>query len=221
MVLSSLAFALTADEERRRVRLEALACYRETGDHLLAVAALHNLYGVDLHAGRLDEGRAYLEEGIALAGDLGAGLMLYVLSSELAVVLLMEGQHAEAVPMVRRNLLVARRIGAGVSIAMVLFAAACCVAWQGEMPRAARLHGAADADIEAGLADGSIGWSDLEQRLRVDEQGRLRSQLGDEAFDAAYGLGAGLSRLQAVEIALGHRGDHTPATPVGDGVNMG
>jgi hypothetical protein len=71
MVLSFLAFALPTDDERRRVRLEALACYREAGDHLLAVAALHNLYGVDLHAGRLDEGRAYLEEGIALADELG------------------------------------------------------------------------------------------------------------------------------------------------------
>ena len=123
--------------------------------------------------------------------------------------------------MVRRNLLVARRIGAGVSIAMVLFAAACCVAWQGEMLLAARLHGAADADIEAGLADGSIGWSDLEQRLREDEQGRLREQLGDEAFDAAYGLGTGLSRLQAVELALSYRADHAPATTGGQSRNMG
>lgn len=223
MALSSLAFALPTDEERRRVRLEALACFREAGDHLLAVAALHNLYGVDLHAGRLAEGRAYLEEGIALAGDLGAGLMLYVLSSELAVVLLMDNKHAEAWPMVRRNLLVARRIGTGVSVAMVLFAAACCVAWQGDTLLAARLHGAADADIEAGLADGSIGWSVLEQRLQADEQGRLRKQLGDQAFDGAYRPGTGLSRLQAVELALGHGAGagHTPATAGGESRDMG
>jgi predicted ATPase/class 3 adenylate cyclase len=220
--LSTLAFALPADDQRR-LRLEALACFREAGDHLLTVAALHNMYGVGLHAGRLDEARAYLEEGIALAEELGAGLMLYVLSGELSIVLLIEGRAAEAAPLVRRNLLVARRIGAGVDVAMVIFAAACCAAWQGEHRTAARLHGAADADITAALADGSIAWSDLEQRVREDEQARLRQLMGEQAFGDAYRLGGELSRLQAVELALGRPGDpagHTPATTGIGGTNI-
>jgi predicted ATPase/class 3 adenylate cyclase len=202
MALAALAFALSREDERR-VRLETLACLREAGDHLLTVAALHNLYGVGLHAGRLDEARAYLEEAITLAEELGANLVLYFLRGELAIVLLMEGRHAEAAPLVRRNLLVARRVGAGVDVAMVIFAAACCAAWQGQHQAAARLHGAADADITAALADGSIGWSELEQGLREEEQARLRQQMGDQAFDDTYRLGGDLSRLQAVELALG------------------
>ena len=202
MALATLAFALSREDERR-VRLEALACLREAGDHLLTVAALHNLYGVGLHAARLDEARAYLEEAIALAEELGANLLLYFLRGELSIVLLIEGRHAEAAPLVRRNLLVARRVGAGVDVAMVIFAAACCAAWQGQHQAAARLHGAADADITAALADGSIGWSELEQGLREEEQARLRQQMGDQAFDDTYRLGGDLSRLQAVELALG------------------
>ena len=111
MALAALAFALSREDERR-VRLEALACLREAGDHLLTVAALHNLYGVGLHAW-LDEARAYLEEAITLAEELGADLMLYFLRGELSIVLLIEGRHAEAAPLVRRNLLAARRVGGG------------------------------------------------------------------------------------------------------------
>ena len=102
----------------------------------------------------------------------------------------------------RRNLLEARRVGAGVDVAMVIFVAACCAAWQGQHQAAARLHGAADADIRTALADGSIGWTGLEQGLREAEQARLRQQMGEEAFDDAYCLGGDLSRLQAVELAL-------------------
>jgi hypothetical protein len=213
MLLASRSFGLPVGQERDRVRREALACFRRADDQLLISSALHNLYGLSLHAGRLDEGRVYLEESISIAEDLGANLMMYYLRSELAMVLLIEGRHAEAVPLVRRNLLMARRIAGGadvaMDIAMVIFAAACCAAWQGEHLRAARLHGAADADIAAALADSSIGWSDLEQRLREDEQGWLRQRIGDQAFDDAYRLGGELTRLRAVELALGN----TPATP--------
>ena len=57
--------------------------------------------------------------------------------------------------------------------------------------------------IEAGLADGTIGWADLEQQLRASSQDRLRQLMGDAAFEAAYQAGGQLSRLQAVELALG------------------
>jgi len=205
MELTMLALALSAapDDERRGILLEALACFRQADDHLLTVAALKNLHGLSLHAERLDEGRRYLEEGIAIAEELGASLLLYFLRAELAIALLIEGRHADAAPLVRRNLLIARRIGAGVDVAMVIFAAACCAAWQGQHLVAARLHGAADADIRAGLADRTINWSGPERRLQEDEQSRLRQEMGDGEFGDAYRRGSDLSRLQAVELALG------------------
>src|SRR6185437_2473803 len=136
MLLAAQSYGLSAGEERRRAVLEALVCLRRVDDRLLISAVLHNLYGLNLHAGRLDEARGYLEESISIAEDLGANLMLYYLRGELAIVLLIEGRHAEAVPVVRRGLLMARRIAGGadvaMDIAMVIFAAACCAARQGE-----------------------------------------------------------------------------------------
>lgn len=221
MLLAAQSFGLSAGAERRRAMLEALACVRRVDDQLLISSALHNLYGLSLHAGRLDEARGYLEESISVAEDLGANLMLYYLRGELAIVLFIEGRHAEAAPVVRLNLLMARRIAGGtdvaMDIAMVVFAGACYAAWRGDYLTAARLHGAADADITAALADHTIGWSDMEQRLREDEQGWLRQQIGDQAFDDAYRLGGELTRLRAVELALGN----TPATPGIGGRNIG
>jgi len=65
------------------------------------------------------------------------------------------------------------------------------------------LHGAADRDLSAAIAVGSISLTDPERQLSQREQGSLRQILGDEAYDAAYRSGAGLSRAQAVDLALG------------------
>jgi predicted ATPase/class 3 adenylate cyclase len=203
LLLSELGLVAQSAGERRGLALEALEVSRKSGDVLFGIAALNQLYGLDLHAGLLDDARARLEEAIAAAEDLGAELVLHLCRTNFGVLLLIEGEHEEAAPVVRRALLMARRFGAGVDVSEVIFAAACCAAWQGRHVLAARLHGAADKDISAALADRSIGWSGLEQQLREDEQGRLRDTMGHDAFAAAYGSGAELSRMQAVELALG------------------
>ena len=97
----------------------------------------------------------------------------------------------------------ARRIGLHLDVSELLFGAACCAAWQGDHVRAARLHGAADKDLSAAIAVGSISLTDPERQLSEREQGSLRQIMGDEAYDAAYRSGAGLSRAQAVDLALG------------------
>jgi hypothetical protein len=116
--------------------------------------------------------------------------------------LLIEGKPAEAVPLIRRCLQVARRSGIRLDVCEVLFGAACCAAWQQDELKAVRLHGAADVRIGYALADGSISWSPIEERLRVAEQARLREQVGEAQFSEAYRQGAALSRQQAVELAL-------------------
>jgi predicted ATPase/class 3 adenylate cyclase len=189
--------------ERRRICEQTLDYYRRIGDPMGVANALSRLYSWHLHAGQLSAARPYLDEAIAITQELGAGLFLYFLQNDLCFTLLMDGQVAEAAPLIRRNLLTAHRIGGGTDVAMVLFSAACCASWLGEGQTAARLHGAADADIKAGLADGTVGWSDLEKQLSASSQARLRQLMGDAAFEAAYRAGGQLPRLQAVELALG------------------
>jgi predicted ATPase/class 3 adenylate cyclase len=193
----------TPDLERQRIAEQSLDYYRLAGDRLGVASALTRLYSWHLHASQLSAARAYLDEAIAITEELGADLFLYFLHNDLCFTLLMDGKVAEAAPLIRRNLLIAHRIGGGMDVAMILFSAACCASWPGQAQTAARLHGAADADIKAGLADGTVGWSDLEQQLRATSQDRLRQLMGDPAFEAAYQAGSQLTRLQAVELALG------------------
>ena len=187
-LLQSFAGAAPTEEDVRRIRLEVLACCRKSGDDLLAATELHHLYGIDLHAGLIDDAAAYLNQAISLAQQLGGDLFLYFMRSDLGVLLLIRGRPDEAAPVIRRCLLVARRIGVRIDASEVIFAAACCAAWQGDHVRAARLHGAADADIRTALEIGTIRWSKAEQDLREREQSQLRDRMGSAPYEEAYRL---------------------------------
>jgi predicted ATPase/class 3 adenylate cyclase len=202
-LLACLAIDYLEGQNPRRIRLEALDCFRQSGDELLAAVELHQVYGLDVYAGRLEDARAHLTEAIATAEKLGAEVYLFYMRTDFGILLLIEGQHEAAVPVFRRCLLAARRFGQHLDVSELLFGAACCIAWQGDHVKAARLHGAADADMSTALGVGAITWSGPEQQLREQEQSRLRQLMGDEAFDAAHRSGAGLSRSQAMELALG------------------
>ncbi len=201
-MLRCLAAAEPSAAENRRLRAEALDCFRQSGDELLAAHELHRLCVLDVAEGGVEEARLHLEAAIAAAEGLGDEMYLYLFRQDLVILLLLEDRHSEALPLVRRCLQVARRSGIRVDVCQVLFGAACCAAWQGDLQKAARLHGAADVRIGYAIADGSISWQPLEEGLRVAEQGKLRELLGDVHFDVAYQQGVVLSRLQAVELAL-------------------
>jgi len=195
--------AIAHGEDARRLRLEALECFRRSRDDLFAANELHMLSGLDVRDGLIEAAGAHLAEAIELAERLGDELFLFFFRSDLAMQLLLQGKYAEAAQVNRRNVLVARRIGTGLDVSEVVFGAACCATWQEDFPRAARLHGAADAEINAALELGTVVLSPAEQRLRESEQRKLRGLMGDESFERAYQSGAGLSPAQAVELALG------------------
>jgi predicted ATPase/class 3 adenylate cyclase len=186
----------------RELRAEALDCFRQSGDELLAAKELHTLYGLDLGEGKLELARSHLEAAIAAAEGLGDEMYLYFFREDMAILLLMDGRPADALPLVRRCLQVSRRAGIRLDVCEVLFGAACCAAWQGDQLKAARLYGAADVRIGYALADGSITWSAVEEQLRTTEQARLRELMGEHEFGEAYRQGTRLSRQQAVELAL-------------------
>jgi hypothetical protein len=191
------------NEENRRRRLEALDCFRQTGDDMLAANEMHMMYGLDVHEGLVDEARTHITEAIGTAEKLGPSIFLYYMRTDFSILLLIEGKYEEAAPVIRRCLLAARRFGQHLVVSELLFGAACTTAWQGDHDRAARLYGAADTDMSAAVGVGAISWSGAEQQLHEREQGRLRQLMGDQAFDAAYRSGTGLSPSQAMELALG------------------
>jgi predicted ATPase/class 3 adenylate cyclase len=201
-MLRRLAAAEPSTAENRRLRAEALECFRQSGDELLAANELHMLYSFDIATGGVAEAVLHLEAAIAAAESLGDEMYLYFFREDMAILLLIEGRPEDALPLVRRCLQVARRSGIRLDVCEVLFGAACCAAWQGDLLKAARLYGAADVRIGYALADGSITWSPLEEQLRQAEQGKVRDVLGKGKYGDAYRQGAALSRQQAVALAL-------------------
>ncbi|HXW86935.1 MAG TPA: adenylate/guanylate cyclase domain-containing protein [Streptosporangiaceae bacterium] len=201
--LQMVGSTTTDPDERRRYHAEALACAREAGDVLLESSELDSLFSIALHAGRVEEGSGYLEESAALAEYIGGDFIVHFTHSNLALLRLIQGRTEEAAPLIRGALLFGRRMGPGVVLGEMVFAAACVAASQGELDRAARLFGAGDVDIDAGLAMRTILWSPAEQSLREREQGRVKELLGDAAYQAAYAAGARLTPAQARDLALG------------------
>ncbi len=200
--LSVLAMAAADEQESRRLRLEALDCARRAGDDLLAVNVLQHLYGLDLMTGQLADANDHLEQAVALAEQLGADLFLYFLRSDLGILRLIQERYADAAPLIRRSLQLARRTGLKIDASQLVLGAACIATWQGDYDRAARLHGAADADLSRSIDLGSIKWSAVEQGLREREQRKLRKLMGDEAYEVGHLAGCGLTRAQAVDLAL-------------------
>lgn len=201
--LQGLGLCCTDETQKRRIRLEGLACAREIGDDMLAAAMLNHLFSMDLHNGRIEEGAAEIEEAYALAEKFGGELFQHFLRANLALLRLIQDRCDEAVPLIRTCLLAGRRLGPGVGfLNEMLFAAACVATWQGDYLRAARLHGAGDVDIDASLKMRTINWSHAEQALRQRDQDALRQHLGDGEFENAYQSGAALARSAAIELAL-------------------
>jgi predicted ATPase/class 3 adenylate cyclase len=201
--LQGLGLTAPLPEDRVRIHQEALACCSQAGDVLLTVGELNNKFSMHLHAGQVEEGTACLEEAAALVEGLGGELMLHFLRCNLALLRLIQDRYAEAATIVRGCLRTSRRLGPGVGSGELIFAAACVTAWEGDDLRAARLHGAGDADIDNSLEIRTINWSDAEQGVRVRAQAALRDRLGDAVYDEAYRAGAQLNQSQALDLALG------------------
>jgi predicted ATPase/class 3 adenylate cyclase len=201
--LQALPFTIDDVAEKRRLQQEALAIARASGDDLLAANGLANLFSIELHAGRIEEAGAYMDEADALTDRLGGDFFLHFLRSNLAVLRLIQGRTAEAAPLVRGALLFTRRMGQGVALGEMIFAAACVAAWRGDPALAARLFGAGDVDIAAALEMRTIMWSAAEQSLREREQGSVRAALGDAVYEAAYAEGTRMSSAEARDLALG------------------
>jgi predicted ATPase/class 3 adenylate cyclase len=193
-------------EERRRSCLEALAFYRQSGNEMMQASKLGHMAHLDLHAGRVEESIAWLEQEVEIAERLGAKGLLFFLHTNLALMRLVQGRYSEASGLTRRCLLTARRIGVSIDASEVIFAAACCATWQGDYLRATRLHGAADADMAVAIERKTMSWSPAEQAVQQAEHQRLREVLGDEQFDETYRAGSQLTVAEAIELALSRNG---------------
>lgn len=200
-----LAGAAPTPEEERELRLEALACYRRAGDVLPVSLALQGLASQAVVDGQLAASRAYREEAIAAAEEIGSSSELPAFWSDHAIVLLLLGELKEATSFGRKALIGKRRRGRS-AVGFTIFVLACCATGTGDYRRAARLTGAhdvIDTEVINLVHRGSYRWTAPEQQARDDNRARLRQVLGDEEYEREHAVGKALSFEQAIDLALG------------------
>lgn len=174
---------------------EAAEQYARLGDHAEEAVTLISLGYLELEQGNLEAARRHLEDGLASSPR---PVDRALLEQNLAQVALLQGEVVEAAALVASALTLSHEIGDVVTFASCAMDAAICVAGASKPGRVAELHGAADAMRE----DTGAVWESVEAALRADGHTRLRTDLGDKAFDAAYQAGKRLSPDHILTLAL-------------------
>jgi predicted ATPase/class 3 adenylate cyclase len=192
------AYALTVDVAAAGpLYAEALACAERSGD-LGAEQGLHlNAGGAALELGDIPGARAHTEAAIRAAEALGIPHPLQ--SVNLGWILRAEHDLDGARSTLREALRVSRRIGFKRIMAEAILGLAFLDGDLGDWPRAAMLHGAAQALLDQTGAP----WDPLDAPHRQESLDQAGAALGDEQFQRAYARGMALSFGQAIDLALG------------------
>jgi tetratricopeptide (TPR) repeat protein len=174
---------------------EALSCLRRAGDVYWEPCVLNNLAEADMVSGDYSAARQLIAEGIALSRAAATNDVLTTLLSNLAEVELEQGniESAQAACEEALRTQVRTALLDHVSGTLIGMVAGCAFA-RGEFEAAAHLYGGAQAvsdhaDIE--LAE----WVDRRQE-------RLRKNIGESAFSAAFAHGYSLDPREALKVSL-------------------
>ena len=180
----------TAFEESRELS-------RRGGDRRFAASGAINLGVAALNENDLKAARELIGEARAVFEELGErrGQALAALNG--GMVEYLDGDVETADRLFRECLEIARRIGARPLGGYAMLGLALTASRVGALERAATLHGFFDALCEE---VGAVVQA-LETRLRDADQDRLRVELGDAGFDAAYQAGRALPLDDAVALA--------------------
>jgi predicted ATPase/DNA-binding CsgD family transcriptional regulator len=186
---------------------EALPLFREAGEDGLA-AQTHFFFGTALLLEGDHEGaRRRFEDGLALARTIGDRMSIVIALFNLAQLALAGGDYDAAASGFAEGIVPSQESGDRGNIAHILEALGMVAGARGEALRAARLLGASEALISAiGLRGHPYYRPDRALYERVEA--RVRSALGEAAFEAAKEEGRAMPFERAVEYAL-----EEPATP--------
>jgi predicted ATPase len=175
---------------------EAIACVERSGDQSLAAGLYNNAGVASLRKGDLPSARRFLQR--AEEADRAVGFHNPARMVNQGWVLRLEGDDAGAADAFRRALRESHRVGNRPDIPYATLGLACHASDTGDWPRAAVLHGFADAFLESS----GEPWQDPEVVFRQESLDAVRAHLGDADFEAEYGRGTRLDLRSAVDLAL-------------------
>jgi non-specific serine/threonine protein kinase len=195
--LCTMDTVLVGNPKEKAVSQEALALFRELDD-LQGIARVVNNIGEHARVIGDDERakRAY-QESLILAERMGDTALQYTLLVNNAFIAQHEGNHWEAIRLLRRSLALSQDIGVPADVARILLTLAGSLGALGRPRRAAHLLGAAYAYLERRGA--LIDPNDLPELDR--NMAFVRAQLGEAAFEQAWAEGQALTLEQAVAHA--------------------
>jgi predicted ATPase/class 3 adenylate cyclase/DNA-binding SARP family transcriptional activator len=175
---------------------EGLSVANRAGDGFLAQIMLCNYGNSLLKEGKLIEARHQWE--MALELNFGRKTSATIVAN-LGYISLLEGDRPDAQSKFLRALQEHCLHGGTRDCAYDILGFALCASLTGDAERAAKLHGGADAFLDACGAEWESGF---EKRLRDRDIVALRAHLGDQ-FEILYDIGRAQRTAEIVELALG------------------
>ncbi len=177
---------------------EVLAFFRERGNRRGIAGSLNNLGEVALAQGNLTRARLLCEEALALRQGLNdrAGIASSLIN--LGLIACAQGDLARARLLYEEGLVLYRELGDTRGVGDTMEGRAQVAAAHGHAARAAHLLGAAEA-VRAAIG------APLLPRAKAGHDRTVaaaRTSLGDDAFAAAWEMGATLSLEQAIVLVL-------------------
>jgi predicted ATPase/class 3 adenylate cyclase len=175
---------------------ESAGIAREIGSDARLAVALSNLGPVEAEAGHLDSAWQVLQEALALDQKGGNVFGMAINQQSLAMVSLRAGRPREARDMLSRTLDYVISSGDPDFLANIVELSACITAESGDVMRAARLAGAAEAiRDQAGVPIPQPDVALLERFL-----GPARATIERSAWDAELAAGRALTQEQAIAL---------------------
>ncbi len=185
----------------RELLARCLELDRELGDERGVAYSLGELGHMAFFQGDYEQAAEYFEQSLALHRGLDDKRSVALTLNNLGAIVRCGDEPQRAAHLYRESLELAREIGDDWLTVGILVAIGCFLVEQGRLEEAARVLGAADRSRQ------EIGFV-LEPHTSEEHESaleRLRTNLGERAFEAAWHRGSEMTLEEAVRFALSER----------------
>ena len=204
--IGNLDFHRKRYKQAKMTWMEACALCRRLPDQTMLDTLLNNLGCVFYIEGDNSEARSYFQECLRIRRRQGYRWGYLCTLTNLISIDQIDGRQVDAQAKITEGLAMAREMNDRIAGADLFRAAALSMAEKGLAERASRLWGAATALLIAEVPPGVDALADISQVLddgassderhrRIELEGRVREQLGEDGF--RYALGVGLTQARA------------------------
>jgi predicted ATPase/DNA-binding CsgD family transcriptional regulator len=182
---------------------EALEFYAEAKDRWGTSSVLVHQGLVPLGTGDYEEAVRLFSEGLDIAREVGDRLILGHALHNLAWASQLQGDHDRAMALYAEGLGVSAELGDDAGVAYCLEGIADLLSTEDQAEHKARLYGASEAILETIGAPLYVQMHDRELYARTLK--KLRTRLGETAFETAFSEGRAMATKQAMDLALEQR----------------